>query len=610
MGVWNWIPSASRSALLKNAMQGQHWMLTPWRNVELVHAVQKPLISPELKLSVSRSFGDTRAVPHFTATCSIDSTTRVDLQASWHEPDADTEGNIGADRARDDHAFSVKITDPRTYATQAVNPAGGAVPEHDILGPDLIGVGLNPRGTIRKFHELNDTRYRRIEYRLEATTRFREYMPTEILTKIEGGARVEIDNNIKVVGPSVVNWIPNSSPPPAPRLLYVVPTFGNIHTKNAQGETHWRRGGGLRVYMDRPWNSSGYGEMLAVVLPPANFTGDPTTELSAAPLKHSVTLWGNDPIWSSAFVSGTAPRISSFPLARSVPDPTGNWLPPFATAGEADQPANPFQITSLPHPGMTSPGSSSEFVDVAPHDVAYDAERQLWYCDIDIQTGASYFPMIRLALARYQPVSVPGAHLSTIVLADIIALTPDRWSSVTAGPDVGSRNVSVFGFTYSDSSGQMEAASAPSSIILHTAENPVSVAPNSVVEVWVEKLDPSLGEDFGWKREPGATVRNNAATPAPPPFTHADFEQRRFKLLSERKFLEAATTIQELQPIRLWPQLWSGSVTLPPTRYAGDRYRLAIAEFEEYLVDDLTPYNKTPSVKDRRIVFLQHIPFE
>jgi hypothetical protein len=156
----------------------------------------------------------------------------------------------------------------------------------------------------------------------------------------------------------------------------------------------------------------------------------------------------------------------------------------------------------------------------------------------------------------------------------------------------------------------MEAASAPSSIILHTAENPVSVAPNSVVEVWVEKLDPSLGEDFGWKREPGATVRNNAATPAPPPFTHADFEQRRFKLLSERKFLEAATTIQELQPIRLWPQLWSGSVTLPPTRYAGDRYRLAIAEFEEYLVDDLTPYNKTPSVKDRRIVFLQHIPFE
>lgn len=610
MGVWNWIPTVSRPALLKNATQGQHWMLTPWRNVELVHAVQKPLISPELKLTVTRSFSDTRAVPRFTATCSINSTARVDLQASWHEPDADADSIIGADRARDDHAFSVKITDSRTYATQAVNPTGGAVPEHDILGPDLIGVGQNPRGTIRKFHELNDTRYRRIEYRLEATTRFREYMPTDLLTKVVAGAPVETDDNIKVAGPPVVNWIPSSSPPPAPRVLYVVPTFGNTNTRTAQGETHWRRGGGLRVYMDRPWNSSGYGEMLAVVLPPANFTGDPTTEPPAAPYKHSVTQWGNDPIWSSTFVPGTAPRITAFPLARTAPDPTGKWLPPFAPATEADQPPNPFQTTLLPHPGMTNPGSSSEAVDVAPHDVAYDAERQLWYCDIDVQTGASYFPMIRLALARYQPVSVPGAHLSNIVLADVIALTPDRWVSVSAGPNDASRNVFVFGFTYSDSSGHTEAASAPSSIILHTAENPVSIAKSSVVEVWLEKFDPSLGEDFGWKREPAATVQNAAATPAPAPSVNPAFEQQRFMLLTERKFLEAATAIQQLQPIRLWPQLWSGSVILPPTRAVGDRYRLAIAEFEEYLVDDPTPYNKTPSAKDRRIVFLQYVPFE
>jgi len=122
----------------------------------------------------------------------------------------------------------------------------------------------------------------------------------------------------------------------------------------------------------------------------------------------------------------------------------------------------------------------------------------------------------------------------------------------------------------------------------------------------VEKLDTQLGEALRWRREPGAEVQNTADTPAPPQSVHAEF----VRLLAERKFLEVATTIQQLQPMRLWPQLWSGSVTLPPTRAVGDRYRLAIAEFEEYLVDDPTSYNKTPSAKDRRIVFLQYIPFE
>ena len=611
MGIWNWIPASSRPALLKNAQQGQHWMLTPWRNVELVHAVQRPLIAPEMKLVVNRSFGATRAIPRFTATCSIKSTARVDLQATWHEPDGDDTGTVGTDRLRNDHAFSVKITDPQFYATIDVNPAGGALAEHDILGPDLIGVGQNLRHAITKFHELNDTRYRRIEYWLEATTRFREFMPASVLTTTKDGNVVETDDKIKVTGPAAVNWVPNSSPPPAPKVLYVVPTFGLTTSKTAQSETHWRRGGGLRVYLDRPWNSSGYGEMLGVVLPPASFAGDPTTDPAGAPYKHVVTQWGNDPIWSSNFVSGTAPKLGAFPLARTGPDPTGNWLPSFAPATEADQPASPFQTAGLPHPGMTSPGSSAELVDVAPHDVVYDAERQLWYADLEVNAGSSYYPMIRLALAKYQPVSVPGAHLSSIVLADVMALTPDRWLSISPGSNPTARNVSVFGFTYTDSSGHTEAASAPSSIILRQAENPVSVAANSVVEVWIEKLDPALGEDFGWKRDAGASVTPTPAGPAPrsaPPAVSAPFEEQRAKLSIQRNFSELAQKIDELQPIRLWPQLWEGSVTLPANHQPGDRYRLAVAEFEEYIVDDATPYNKTPSAKDRRIVFLQYVP--
>ena len=45
-------------------------------------------------------------------------------------------------------------------------------------------------------------------------------------------------------------------------------------------------------------------------------------------------------------------------------------------------------------------------IDVAGHEVNYDAERQLWYCDMQIDAGNTYYPFIRLALVRYQPNSL------------------------------------------------------------------------------------------------------------------------------------------------------------------------------------------------------------
>ena len=47
---------------------GQHWMLTPWRTLELVHAVQKPLIEPEIeRQSRPSTSARRRRRPHFVA---------------------------------------------------------------------------------------------------------------------------------------------------------------------------------------------------------------------------------------------------------------------------------------------------------------------------------------------------------------------------------------------------------------------------------------------------------------------------------------------------------------------------------------------------------------
>src|SRR5262249_24959351 len=145
-----------------------------------------------------------------------------DLRADWNEPFEDAASNTLANRARIDHAYSIKITDDKSYA---------GFPEFLPQGVDLIGVGGNLHDRIaKKLHEFHDTRYRRIEYWLEATTKFREFMPAGLLTEVVNGATQTTEANIKVVGPKVRTWIPCSAPPPAPEVLYVVPTFGWVRS--------------------------------------------------------------------------------------------------------------------------------------------------------------------------------------------------------------------------------------------------------------------------------------------------------------------------------------------------------------------------------------------
>jgi hypothetical protein len=347
--------------------------------------------------------------------------------------------------------------------------------------------------------------------------------------------------------------------------------------------------------------------MLGVVLTAAGFTGDPMSQPAAQPLKNFVTQWGNDPVWSSPFVTGVGPKRSNFPRARTAPDAAGAWLPAFAPADEADQPPGSFMTTGLEHPELRIADPTAR-VEVAPHDVFYDTDRQLWYSDIEVSWGVSYYPFIRLALARYQPVSVLGAHLSHIVLADFMPLVPDRWLTVAQTKDPRTRRVSVFGPTFSDSSPHAEAVSAPqmsrvvpdgSTITLKAPE----VAPSSVVEVSVERNDPALGEDFGWRRDPDVVVHRDT-TPI-----RRSAEARS---AARAKELRPRSLGQQLQaglpgPILLVPPLWEGSVTLPPPPGSGTRYRLAIAEYEEYLIDDATPYDAIPTLKDRRLVFIEYV---
>jgi hypothetical protein len=134
---------------------------------------------------------------------------------------------------------------------------------------------------------------------------------------------------------------------------------------------------------------------------------------------------------------------------------------------------------------------SSLPVDVAGHDVGFDADRKMWYCDITFSMSSVYSPFVRLALARYQPRSIPGAELSHVVLADFAQLSPDRSAAVSVDPsDPRTARVFVGGL-------------AP-------------IGPNrSFFTVSVERRLGKVESDLAWEAAPPGVVSVVEDAPAP-----------------------------------------------------------------------------------------------
>ena len=195
-------------------------MLTPWTVVEVVHAVQRPLRLPSSTCSAFTTARSDRprhvrcftpvaaSTPPIASISTASGTSRSTIRRG-----GSASGPI--DRHRHDAAFQVKVTSPKIYADTKAGGVAGGWPEHSLIAPDVVGINTPQDERVPvKAHEFHDTRYRRIEYWLDATTRFREFLPPDLLTKTENRTRVPTDAHIKVTGARQVTWIPNAAPPP------------------------------------------------------------------------------------------------------------------------------------------------------------------------------------------------------------------------------------------------------------------------------------------------------------------------------------------------------------------------------------------------------------
>lgn len=362
----------------KLAENGQHWMVTPYRELTLVHAVDCPIEGPHLtKLDPQRAMGSTFVELGGQMDVHGRSTGDVDLLASWTDYlDNPKEADGCEEIPRNGHVHTFKI------------------------GYDDRAVDFR-RQVVR--HELGDTKHRIVTYVGRGTTRYREYFPAKETADPESITRKGPDF------PPIS--VPSSARPDAPHVLYVVPTF-----RWESGPDSSRRvGRGLRVYLDRPWFSSGEGELLGVVL-----ANQPTGEIAKA-LRPYVSLWGRDPVWNS---SEPKQELGPSHFANRVCTLPGLTLAELSTTPE------------LSTTRVTAVGFTVEFCP----------ERKLWYCDIEMTPQQPYQAFVRLVFARLQPDSLPGAHLSSVVATEFAQLLADRTATITRGKD-GRILVRVSGIT-------------------------------------------------------------------------------------------------------------------------------------------------------------------
>ncbi|MCZ4098447.1 hypothetical protein [Streptomyces sp. H39-C1] len=243
--IGQWLEPGNESA----ASGGRHPMVTPTREIALVHAVRKPLRDPTGTLQAVRQPGQTwtTLVPS-TPRLELDppSTAQVYLTAAWDEWD------------------DAPAPTPGTAAVQTITM-------------HTIDEDLPP---LR--HEFGDTKHRMVIYTVTGTSRFRKYFADD-----------EPDANFLASTALPAVDVPSTARPIPPVVLGLRPAFNWQTGPPTPGAAQWddfrrtRLGGRLQVELARPWYTTGQGERLAV----------------------QQTLLGTDPIWSTpesaASVAGT-----------------------------------------------------------------------------------------------------------------------------------------------------------------------------------------------------------------------------------------------------------------------------------------------------------------
>jgi hypothetical protein len=512
--------------VIQAALAGAFWMMTPFRDITLVHAVQQPLVDPEIRVlgeCLEENVGQVMDEEGFQGSlnpivtasdagraCAFlfgeiaihgKSTIRIDLEGNWQE----TADIPSEPKPRPPISMRATVAALDVHLPQ--EGSGDSAVDTTIL-PIVPGVRYVAGEDKMQFsfvrHEFGDTKHRVVQYKATGTTRFRDYFPPEITGQRDSLVRT---------GASVQLSIRSKARPAAPHVVQVLPTFKHTVTppQPSGAQTRTRLGSGVRVYLARPWFSSGDGELLGVVL----------SQTGAPPDHAFATDWGVDPIWQT--------------------EPTA------ATLGPAQ-----FGNAVAHAPELTIAEDNRVTVSVAAHAVQFDERRKLWFSDVDVDLGQSYFPFLRLVLARYQPSSVRNAHLSPVIVTGFIQLPPNR--TVTVTPlDADRFTIRVDGLTYRRNAWHPGTTGGSLEVPLPSGGSLPINPPRNLVKISFQERVPGTTDDAGW-------------------------------IASSVGRFEVSQAVEAGGGAATGTALWEGTVKLPAGRQPG-QFRVVLREHEIFIDD-------------------------
>jgi hypothetical protein len=463
IGPWHFLPQTVRNKaeVVEAAADGMLWGLSPFEQVTLIHAVNRPIEAPRpVHTRPQRTVGSTSATLLGAVDLHGASTGTLSFEAQWEEPFDDPTLPRCIMRKSAGKAFET-IIEP----TEDIALLGGSDQQWNL--PDIGRVNLH-----RAVHEFSDTRHRMVDYTLRAFTRFREFFHPSLLKNKDGKPT---DDMHSVVGPLLRVSIPSSAPPPPPIVHSVLPMFrwsDDTEPEQPMARRRTRRAG-VRIYLERPWYTSGAGELLGILIADG---GDDShypnsADQSGFPF---VSKWGADPIWTARQVERRALpmlRLDDFLRLASLDDRT-----------EAARPVvEPRRL-----PLMTPEAPMVTVLGYAPQ---FNEERGLWFVDVAIDPGPQFWPFLRLAVCRYQPESISECHLSRPVQCDFVQLPPERTAAVSrtddshvrvlvSGPIGWRMSLAGVGETLGDSDPREH---------------------NRRIVARLQRRDPKIGSDLGWE---------------------------------------------------------------------------------------------------------------
>jgi hypothetical protein len=490
------------------------WMLNPYAELDLMHAVEQPLRPPALAdgsdktplvpqilqapapmsaferpFEIVRSVAATKAVFHGHVRLDRFSTARIDASAHWIDNPRSASRASGSKRfgfvpqARSTHLFSVRDIVPVAQDDLGAPPVGPLDPELpptkdlqllDALRPIRASEGSERMPTVED-HDFGDTRARVVDVVLSGVSRFAdEFGPNQ-------DKRQDTAPGQRVV-------VHGTQRPDAPEVEYVVPVL-NWNAAGGPGvaASRQREPGWFRIWLGSKWYSSGNGELLALVCAPAELL-DPKAHSRlflrrrapsvtyAEPnsvIEKWVTRWGLDPLLDEDIEFLEMPASALRNRLMTLADVEASGGPQSALDVDLDhlQETPTFQPTvdlallpefsSQAFVASAKGSAPSSQVVLALYRPILDEASGRMYVDIQVDPQAAYQPFLRLALAGYQP---HGLHdrdndlrLSPIVTTEFVQLMPGRTATVTiqlvSGAHDGRVRIAIAGPTLDDRSG-------------------------------------------------------------------------------------------------------------------------------------------------------------